>query len=315
MDDFEAAFNEAVAEVEANPDSGTESNLPPQATIHMGDEESIGESEETANEDVLDPDTEIVSDEETIVDETDTPVDTSFDWTAHKDDLVTVKVRGEDVSIPLGEALNGYLRHDDYTRKTQEISGQRKMVEAAQQMREALESDPQGTIAALAAAYKVNLAPESDVDDPYQTDDPELAPVMKALKTSEERYARLERQLQAQAQEAQERQILAEVKSEMTDVKNEFPDFDPQKVLPIAAEMNIPMRQAYLMLKGEEAISGQSSKAAQAAEAAKVAATAAAARKASNTANKGGSARTAAAPKVEKDFDSFAELLEDALSS
>lgn len=40
--------------------------------------------------------------------------------------IVTVKVNGEDVQVPLDEALKGYSRTQDYYRKTQELASERK---------------------------------------------------------------------------------------------------------------------------------------------------------------------------------------------
>ena len=44
--------------------------------------------------------------------------------------MVTVKIDGKEVEIPLKEALNGYQRQADYTKKTQEVSNERREVEA-----------------------------------------------------------------------------------------------------------------------------------------------------------------------------------------
>ncbi|CAB4126125.1 hypothetical protein UFOVP73_50 [uncultured Caudovirales phage] len=46
------------------------------------------------------------------------------------DPLVTVKIDGKAVEIPLSELRNGYQRQSDYTRKTQEVSEQRRAAEA-----------------------------------------------------------------------------------------------------------------------------------------------------------------------------------------
>lgn len=43
---------------------------------------------------------------------------------------VTVKIDGKDVEVPLSELKNGYQRQADYTRKTMEVSEQRKAAEA-----------------------------------------------------------------------------------------------------------------------------------------------------------------------------------------
>lgn len=49
------------------------------------------------------------------------------------DPLVTVKIDGKTVEVPLSELKNGYQRQSDYTRKTMETAEQRKAAEAAQQ--------------------------------------------------------------------------------------------------------------------------------------------------------------------------------------
>ena len=45
------------------------------------------------------------------------------------EDLYAVTINGEEHTIPLDELLKGYSRHSDYTRKTQELSEQRKGME------------------------------------------------------------------------------------------------------------------------------------------------------------------------------------------
>lgn len=60
---------------------------------------------------------------------------------AEDDPLVTVKIDGKEVEVPLSELKNGYQRQADYTRKTMEVSAERKAAEAeagkARQEREA----------------------------------------------------------------------------------------------------------------------------------------------------------------------------------
>ena len=46
------------------------------------------------------------------------------------EDLYAVTINGEEHTIPLDELLKGYSRHSDYTRKTQELSEQRRNIEA-----------------------------------------------------------------------------------------------------------------------------------------------------------------------------------------
>ena len=52
---------------------------------------------------------------------------------AEDDQLVTIKVDGQEIQVPLSELKNGYQRQADYTRKTMEVSEQRKAAEAESQ--------------------------------------------------------------------------------------------------------------------------------------------------------------------------------------
>ena len=50
-----------------------------------------------------------------------------------EEELYAVTVNGEEVAVSLDELLSGYSRQSDYTRKTQEIAGERKGMEELQQ--------------------------------------------------------------------------------------------------------------------------------------------------------------------------------------
>jgi hypothetical protein len=52
-----------------------------------------------------------------------------FTWDEYADRPVKLNVAGEEIDVPLKEALAGYQRQADYTRKTQELSEQRKQVQ------------------------------------------------------------------------------------------------------------------------------------------------------------------------------------------
>ena len=75
-----------------------------------------------------------------------------------RDKYVTVKVDGEEVTIPLSEAVAGYQRQADYTRKTQQLAEQRAEVQWAAAIKGALDHDPQGTIELLANQFGVKVA-------------------------------------------------------------------------------------------------------------------------------------------------------------
>jgi len=85
-----------------------------------------------------------------------------FDYTEIGDKYVKLQVDGQEVSVPIKEALAGYQRQADYTRKTQELSDQRKQVQYASALQEALQSDPAATLLLLQEHYGVQAQPETD---------------------------------------------------------------------------------------------------------------------------------------------------------
>jgi hypothetical protein len=70
---------------------------------------------------------------------------------------VRVKVDGVDEEVPLREALSGYSRQADYTRKTQELAQQRQQAEYALTVQRALQSQPEETLRLLARQHGVQF--------------------------------------------------------------------------------------------------------------------------------------------------------------
>jgi len=73
-----------------------------------------------------------------------------LDPSEYADRYVPVKVGGETLEVPLREALDGYSRTADYTRKTQELATQRQQAEYALTLQRALETQPEETLRLLA---------------------------------------------------------------------------------------------------------------------------------------------------------------------
>lgn len=73
----------------------------------------------------------------------DTPVLSIDEYSSYR---VPVKLDGEELQVPLSEAIAGYQRQADYTRKTQELSQQREQVQFATALQAALDSDPASTL-------------------------------------------------------------------------------------------------------------------------------------------------------------------------
>jgi hypothetical protein len=98
------------------------------------------------------------------------PTDQSFEEEAPKqyldtdssaDQYVRVRVDGEEVEVPLREALQGYSRTADYTRKTQELATQRQQAEYALTLQRALQAQPEETLRLLARQFNVPFDQQS----------------------------------------------------------------------------------------------------------------------------------------------------------
>lgn len=84
---------------------------------------------------------------------------------------VRVKVDGEEVEVPFREALEGYSRHSDYSRKTAELAQQRQQAEYALRIQEALQVDPEATLQFLARQHLKQQAEQPQPQAP-EFDDP-----------------------------------------------------------------------------------------------------------------------------------------------
>jgi hypothetical protein len=304
--DFEDAFGSASADVEANPSTGSQFDhpervMPTEAVFDDGP----GEVDEV---DDVDDDTE---DDPQSVGDNGSDV---FDWTNHKDSLVTVKVNGTEVEVPLGEALNGYLRQEDYTRKTQSLAEDRKYSDWAKSLQVALEENPFNVVKSLADAYKIPLNDNfGSEEDLYANDDPEFR---KLLERDKQREAQLAR-MQEEIDRVQQDRIMVEVKAELAQVQAMYADFDPEKVLPVALERGLNIEDAYLYNKGREAAT-TGKQAAQiekkAAEKAALEATKRANQKKISRPN-GITSGGRNVSEADRSFDSFADMFADALNS
>lgn len=113
-----------------------------------------------------------------------------FDYTQFADNKVKLQVNGEEVVVPLQEALAGYQRQADYTRKTQELSEQRKQIQYAAALQEALEKDPAKTLQLLQETYGLtNPDTQEDWAEEDWTD-----PSTQQIRSLEQRIAAFEQQ-------------------------------------------------------------------------------------------------------------------------
>lgn len=158
---------------------------------------------------------------------------TELDLDEFRNHQVRIKVDGEEVTVPLTEAIAGYQRQADYTRKTQELAQQRSELQWATALRGALDNDPQGTVELLMQHYgltrpQAQQAQQQMAADPYGFDDFDIEPqgtqADPRLSDIEQRLLRFE---QAQAQQ--------QLQAEVARLQQKYgPDFDPQEVVAAA---------------------------------------------------------------------------------
>ena len=151
-------------------------------------------------------------------------------------------VDGEDVEVPYSEALKGYSREADYTRKTQEVAQQRQEAEFGIRLQQALQANPQMTLQILAEQYGLNVPAQPQAPPPPE--DEFADPLERAL--AEERNARMsleERISQREADEQLERAI-GGLRSQYN-----LSDEDVRTVVQTAYQMNLGVEALPLVYK------------------------------------------------------------------
>jgi len=155
------------------------------------------------------------------------------------DSYVRVKVDGEELEVPLREALSGYSRTADYTRKTQELAQQRQGVDYALAVQRALQAQPEETIRLLARQYGVSVAEATAMAgqqpsaSPYEDDD--IGPYADPM---ERRLAQIERQNAQLSQQWQQRQADDQLRTAIGNLQQRYQltDSDTREVVSTALQ-------------------------------------------------------------------------------
>jgi len=143
----------------------------------------------------------------------------------------TVKVGGEDVQVSLDEALNGYMRQSDYTQKTQALAEQRDSLTYAEEIRNALEQDPERAIQALQVAYLGAQEPQ------MMRPEPQVQDTEADWQDPDEAFrSRVEEFMQQQEMRTFEQKVELELQA----MHQQFGQFDDLQVLQYAVERGIP---------------------------------------------------------------------------
>ena len=143
----------------------------------------------------------------------------------------TVKVDGQDIEVTQEELINGYSRQQDYTRKTQELSQQRKTIEQQQAelaQRDAIYSQ---LLPKMEAQLKGELANEPDWSKLYE-DDP--------VGYVREKQLWDEKKEKAQAIQAEQQRLQEEAFAEQQKQIQQQVEFGQQRLLELIPEWQNP---------------------------------------------------------------------------
>jgi hypothetical protein len=139
---------------------------------------------------------------------------------------VPIKLDGEDLEVPLSEALAGYQRQADYTRKTQELAQQREQFQFATALQSALDNDPAATIDLLSKHYGISRQAVTDMIADGEDFD--------SLDPTEQKYRELDKRI-ASFEDYQTKQ---EIEQEVQRLKSKYEDFNINEVVTTALRLN-----------------------------------------------------------------------------
>jgi hypothetical protein len=128
-------------------------------------------------EDVTSATADVPSTEESgETESTETPENNVLSLDEYGDRMITVKVDGEEITVPLAEAAQGYQRQADYTQKTQTLAEKAKKAEAFEALQARLAANPQEVLTALAERYgqPATSTLEATATDAGEQVDPQL---------------------------------------------------------------------------------------------------------------------------------------------
>lgn len=140
---------------------------------------------------------------------------------------VPVKIDGEELRVPLSEAIAGYQRQADYTRKTQELAEQKQALQFAATLQTALENNPAATIDLLSRHYGISRAEAQDMVDSMESYD-DMDPVERRMRELDQRIAQFE-----------EYQSQQQIEREINRLKSTYDDFDANEVVQTALRTGI----------------------------------------------------------------------------
>ena len=304
--DLDTIFNEVETEM-----SDTDVDNEVDIQVESGSDEPVVESGTDAD------DVELV---DTETDNTDDGAgEEVWNWEEFADQLVPRTVNGETEMVPLKEAIEGSMRHADYTRKTQEVAEQAKAAKWAADMQDALARDPRGTLEVIAQAYGLldpqPQRPQAEESHGFRLEDldEDVRPWAEKTFQAEQQMLHMQRQLENLEME----RLKGEVRAEIEGLRAQWGDqFNAEQVLQLAAQRNMTLTDAQQLLMGQKYLAdrnNQSEAERIAAEAAKTAEQARSQRKRTASSSTKSSFQASEIPV--DDFNTIDELMEQIMAA
>jgi hypothetical protein len=132
--------------------------------------EEVEESFEPEVEDFEEQDEELVDEEELEYDDEEDGEEETEVEELEEQPVYRVTVDGNEIEVTQDELLNGYSRQQDYTRKTQELANQRKLIEQQAQELQQRDAIYAQLLPKMEAQLKGELVNEPDWNSLYDDD-------------------------------------------------------------------------------------------------------------------------------------------------
>ena len=146
------------------------------------------------------------------------------------DQYYPIKLDGEDMEITLDEALQGYQRQSDYTKKTQVLANERKQVEAEKEALSRQREQYKQNVDRLVQEQQSQQPDETDWDKLYEEDPLQWMKQKEDVRSKKEKMFELQQeqfrlqQQQSQEQQAQMQEYLTQQQKALVDTIPEWKD-------------------------------------------------------------------------------------------
>ena len=149
-----------------------------------------------------------------------------------EDQYYPIKLDGEDMEITLDEALQGYQRQSDYTKKTQALANERKQVEAEKDALSRQINQYKQNVDRLVQEQQSQQPVEPDWDRLYEDDPLQWMKQKEEIRSQKEKALELQQEqfrLQQQQNQEQQSQMQEYLTQQHTTLVDNIPEWkDPQ---------------------------------------------------------------------------------------